>query len=713
MRDPRIDALKDQFRNLADAFKQLTSDLGDKLDDLRDGAFKRLTETFKVLSSTLGGASRQAMVQVSAAWAGINQATAQASAGTQQAVSLIGQAFTAVGRVAVRGGVMAAGAARQIGSVFGRLASDLGKDLAEVAADLVDVGKGFQQIGAAAVSGVSAVAGKIATVFAAVGKAAGKGAEVVVGGLRRTAAGILSWAGGSQSALEKLGGSFRNLQKDADGLKLTGMQRAFDLLQASFAGLLLGTGEWSVPAHKAIQQIEADMRELTATTNAQVKKLEEQKAATDAAYGKKTQQLQAHLGATGFMGPAKRRDLEKQIAAVEAQRQKKLAELNAQQQKARTDEERGQAKLKADHTGRMGQIEQQKKALAQIGQTLATVGSIGRAAFAGIVSAVVGLGALASPAMFQQFSLAMRDLGAVVGQMLLPVFDLLIKVIRGVADWIVNLSPATKSLVTALAFLALGFGVTTVAVYALVAAFTALNTVSGGILIVIGAVVTALAGLAYWFTQTESGGSAMASVWEALKPVWTSLNVLLAAGSEAFGQLATAMMEIGKALGLFDGNLLQIVTGAMQQMIDGLTRMIILFGVLAETMSNPVGFLALDKMFGEVERRFQKIRKEIMAAAKSSVGAAPGKASFVGLEQMGKNVAMGALEMGTAQQQAEEAKKKREEDDKEEAKTREEINAKKLDIAADRLDKIEKLLTPFIDGAMGPFLGAARRMWGL
>ncbi len=366
--------------------------------------------------------------------------------------------------------------------------------------------------------------------------------------------------------------------------------------------------------------------------------------------------------------------------------------------------------LLALHKDAATATEKEQKAASKLGESWKAVGAIGRVAFgalaglSGIGATIGGTAGLASPAMMQQFTLAMRDLGAVVGRILLPVFDAFIKTIRGLADFIISLPPGVKSLATAFAFVAVGIGVGIVAVNALTAAFAALDVASGGVLIAIGAAITGLAGLAYWFSQTSAGGKAMNGLFEAFKPVVDSVTTLFDALADTFGELVSAMAELAASLGLIDGNILRLVTGTLKALVDSLTYTVVLVGELARAMSQPAGFMALGSVLDRVADKMKKLRDEVEKAKKSSVGAAPGKAGFFSLEQLGKNVAVSAIEAGNAKSQAEAEKKAREEQEAKDKEDREKkivINTEKAAIAAAN-----------IAATIGPFIGAAKRLWG-
>jgi hypothetical protein len=350
------------------------------------------------------------------------------------------------------------------------------------------------------------------------------------------------------------------------------------------------------------------------------------------------------------------------------------------------------------------ELEKKSKSVSTLKEAFKQLGSTAKLVGLSVAGAVVGLGGLASPAMFQQFTMAMRDLGAVVGQILLPVFEAFTKVLRGLADFIINLPSGVKSLIVTFALVAVGIGIAIVAVNALTAAFAALNVVSGGILIGIGVVVTALAGLTYWFTQTSTGGRMLSAFMDAMRPILDSLTMLGEALADTFGELVVALVEVAKATLLFDENVLRFVTNALKVLIDNLTFTILLVGELSKAMTNPLGFLTIGGAADKASEKLKKLRDEMEKSRKSSVGAAPGKAGFFSLEQLGKNVAISALEAGTAKNNADAEKKAKEEQEAIDSAEREKVIAKATAETARWAAEI--------GASVPPFIAAAKRIWG-
>ena len=91
----------------------------------------------------------------------------------------------------------------------------------------------------------------------------------------------------------------------------------------------------------------------------------------------------------------------------------------------------------------------------KVGAQLRSVGS--RMAFGGFQMALEKT-SFGDPVAFEQFNFAVRDLAGVFGQMLSPIVREATGYVREAADWLVNLSDGTKSLVTGFARYAIFIG---------------------------------------------------------------------------------------------------------------------------------------------------------------------------------------------------------------------------------------------------------------
>lgn len=92
--------------------------------------------------------------------------------------------------------------------------------------------------------------------------------------------------------------------------------------------------------------------------------------------------------------------------------------------------------------------------LGGVGAALGKVGLIATAAVGGIVGLGAALGGLvskATPAVFEQFSLALNDLMAVIGRTLVPLFQtVFIPLVRTLADAFLELTPIFHGIITAI-----------------------------------------------------------------------------------------------------------------------------------------------------------------------------------------------------------------------------------------------------------------------
>jgi len=152
-----------------------------------------------------------------------------------------------------------------------------------------------------------------------------------------------------------------------------------------------------------------------------------------------------------------------------------------------------------------------------------------RAGIAAVQGQVASFVALANPAAFQKFKLAVDDLHGVIGRVLLPVLNNFTTVIQKIADYFHALSPAAKSMIAGLTAAAVSFTVVTVAVWAM---NTAIGILTGGMSTAIGAIVSMAAGFIFAASGTDSIRKGMDSI---LGPLSQVLNM--------FGQLAGRLAE--------------------------------------------------------------------------------------------------------------------------------------------------------------------------
>lgn len=166
---------------------------------------------------------------------------------------------------------------------------------------------------------------------------------------------------------------------------------------------------------------------------------------------------------------------------------------------------------------------------------------------------------LQASAMGQVLNFQFEQLSRTLAGLFGPEIQKLIDLVGQFVQWINNLSDQQKELIARLVegaaaallvakvvpFLFSGIMMLVGGVQALVAAFVELDVASGGILPVVGAVLTALAALA---VGTEIGRSGMAELWKVIKPVVDAFGALAqtiaAQLAPIISTLADAFLEV-------------------------------------------------------------------------------------------------------------------------------------------------------------------------
>jgi len=205
-------------------------------------------------------------------------------------------------------------------------------------------------------------------------------------------------------------------------------------------------------------------------------------------------------------------------------------------------------------------------------------------ASAALLATATATVSLASPGTTYRFQLALRDLGATIGRILIPVLEYATKLIRTVADAIMSLPPGLKD------FLALA-GKVLLTVGALALVFKTTTLVVGLVTGAIGTLTTALT------AQAAATTAAAAASTASLIPMLTRLGGLAvgigggtALGTALGGDAATSALgsavgtAVGGALGSFFGPLGTFLGMGLGGLLGGAGG-----GVLSKDRTSSVG----------------------------------------------------------------------------------------------------------------------------
>jgi hypothetical protein len=281
----------------------------------------------------------------------------------------------------------------------------------------------------------------------------------------------------------------------------------------------------------------------------------------------------------------------------------------------------------------------------------------------GILGQLQGLltrtAALANPAGYQQLQRAFNDLGAVIGQVLAPVFREFTQLVRGTADFIINLDPGVKKLAAGVGALALAFGVGSKAVTllgsvagpafalvetamaALIGEATLFDVAFAGLPLIVGALVTGLGALGLAASQNDAVAGALSKTWEQVKATFAPVGAMISA-------LMDDLAPLGQAMGaVFQG----VIEGILQK-IQEMVRQTAAMFALVETGLSRLRHLDFSGGFGdEVAQRFKDLTDSgEKKPKKSSVGAAPVAVQSTTLESIGEQARQSAFSVGAANQ---------------------------------------------------------------
>ena len=294
------------------------------------------------------------------------------------------------------------------------------------------------------------------------------------------------------------------------------------------------------------------------------------------------------------------------------------------------------------------------------------------AIMAGGIGKAVGL---FNPAVMTRFQWAMRDLGATVGQLLVPAMERATKIVRQLADWIYNLDEGTRSLVMKVGVLAGGFvafnavapmairlGTSLWRIFGLLrTAMTALSLGTGGW---VGLILVAVGALAAFTMRSESLQRAFGELWRALEPLTETLGELLRLLAGALEPLGGVFANLIAVL----GRQLQAMVPPLRALLTALKPVLMVFGEMARVLElitkqldrlheglgddflkGASGLLGLgDKLGGGLGGLlgFTDGDSAEEKAKKSTVGMAVQRASFTSIADVGRQATIKALQAG-------------------------------------------------------------------
>lgn len=164
------------------------------------------------------------------------------------------------------------------------------------------------------------------------------------------------------------------------------------------------------------------------------------------------------------------------------------------------------AKAAAGLSGEMGKAEQASAKAAKGVQNNweRAAATIQRAAFVAI-GAVLATSAAADPGAVRIFTFEVQNLAAAFGTILMPILNAATAIIVRLNAWITNLSPAAKAVIVAIIAMTIVLGLLVFAINKVNAALVVFNGLTGGILLIIGLIVSLIVGIAA--SSNAAGGS--------------------------------------------------------------------------------------------------------------------------------------------------------------------------------------------------------------
>jgi phage-related protein len=243
-------------------------------------------------------------------------------------------------------------------------------------------------------------------------------------------------------------------------------------------------------------------------------------------------------------------------------------------------------------------------------------------AMAGFVAA--GLrGTVQSEALafhFERLARAVADIFA-------PAINQVIGAIESLANWFRGLSDRQKDLIAAFAITGAAIVVLAgvavaaivavkIAVNALTAAFAALNVVSGGILIIIGAIITAGAALVALTASTEKGREALSKLWKAIQPIFEALGELFSLSVDLLTPLIDAIAGIAQVIADILVPQFKAWAAALRTIITGMERL----GILRRQEEGQSKRARVEPGGGGFEKIEDTFRRVQLAGLKADIG---------------------------------------------------------------------------------------------
>lgn len=153
-----------------------------------------------------------------------------------------------------------------------------------------------------------------------------------------------------------------------------------------------------------------------------------------------------------------------------------------------------------------------------------------------------------APSVFERWTSATQDLSGAFGQVMVPILQRAITVVRSFADWVFNMPSGLRQVTVALVGAGVAAGIAAGAIVAAVAvvtaAMTVLNVETGGVLIVIGAAVTAFAALAGVVGTVAVTSEGFGRAWNGFMKTIQPVTNLLSAVADALGEFGRGFWDV-------------------------------------------------------------------------------------------------------------------------------------------------------------------------
>lgn len=266
------------------------------------------------------------------------------------------------------------------------------------------------------------------------------------------------------------------------------------------------------------------------------------------------------------------------------------------------------------------------------------------------IAAIISLSAAADPGAFQQFKLALLDVGAAVGTILVPILNIFTTVLMRVNAWITNLSPAARAVIGVIVGLTVVVGLLTFAWGKLNAALVVFNSLTGGVLLIIGLIVAFLVGIAASSGKAEGSvsrlGAVMAKIGKVFEIVISKVIVVFEAIIYMIGEWWALLDQVA---GWLITAFIDSVVNTFTMIADSITFATVALGVFYRRLRE--GELFSGGWIKEIEDRINDLNKAARNAQTTQAAQGAAQQIQVG-EIFFKNFAA-ALGANYAQQTAE------------------------------------------------------------